>query len=237
MKNAVDVEWSFRRFSAHGKSLPEIILTTLADCHNEHADGQALVRSKHKRSYGQVSYTVQERLEEALAGLEGVEFKRPGRGKPKVLVVNGTALVPWRYSRLATADLQQQKYGTSDARIGNFSMPAGPSQGMLDLGDGARASLTPEEIELVDALQELDDSESLKHHRVVVVAYASNHNALHHALWADAQLGEDGTLILQNTQELFHADSADAAAKAEPKSFDSEPRRGLNLMPKEASGS
>lgn len=237
MKNAVDVEWSFRRFGAHGKSLPGIILTTLTNCHNEHADGQALINSKHKRSYGQVSYTVQERLEDALTGLEGVEFKRPGNGKPKVLVVNGTALVPWRYSRLATADLHQQKYGTSDSRIGTFSMPVGPSQGMLDLGDGARASLTPEEIALVEALEELEDSESLKHHPVVVVAYASNHQALHQAVWADAQLDEDGTLILQNTQELFHADPADAAAKPVPKSFDSEPRRGFNLTPKEASGS
>lgn len=59
----------------------------------------------------------------------------------------------------------------------------------------------------------------------------------HHAVWADAQLDEDGTLILQNAQVLFHADSADAAAKAEPKGFDSQPRRDLNLMPKEASGS
>ncbi|CAH0200753.1 hypothetical protein SRABI83_01899 [Arthrobacter sp. Bi83] len=237
MKSAVDIEWAFRRFSAHGKSLPETILATLTECHNEHADGQALVRSRHKRSYGQVSYTVQERLEEALTGLEGVEFKRPGRGKPKVLVVNGTALLTWRYSRLATAGLKQQKYGTSDARVGNFSMPVGPSQGMLDLGDGVRASLTPEETDFVDALRELDDSESLKHHRVVVVAYASNHNALHNAIWADAQLDEDGTLILQNAQVLFDADSADAAAMAELKGFDSQPRRALNLMPKEASGS
>lgn len=237
MKNAVDIEWSFRRFSAHGKSLPEIILTTLTDCHNEHADGQAVIRSKHKRSYGQVSYTVQERLEDALAGLEGVEFKRPGRGKPKILIVNGTALVPWRYSRLATADLHQQKYGTSDSRVGTFSMPVGPSQGMLDLGVGVRATLTPEEIELLDALRELDDSESPKHHRVVVVAYASNHHALHHALWADAQLDEDGTLLLQNVQMLFHADSADATATGETRRFDTQPRREFNLMPKEASGS
>lgn len=237
METAVDTEWAFQRFGAHGKALPHTVLSTLVDCHNEHADGQSLIDSRHKRSYGQVSYTVQERLETALAGAEGVEFKRPAKGKPKVMVINGTALVQWRYSRKAADDPRGRIYGTSDARVGNFSMPVGHTQGRLDLGDGAKASLSPEEIELVETLQELNDAGAGPHHRVVVVAYASNYKSLHRAVWADAHLDEDGSLVLENEQVLYDGDSLDSVDAAETKRFDSQPRRALRLQPRDGTGS
>lgn len=237
MEAELDTAWAFRRFGAHGKSMAETVLSALIDCHNEHADGQAVIKSKHKRAYGQVSYTVQERLESAFAGSEGIEFKRPAKGKPKVLVINGTALLQWRYSSKATDDPRFGTYGTSDARIGNFSMAVEPIQGKLDLGDGAKTALSAEETELVEALQELNEAETGLHHQVVVVAYASNHKSLHRAVWADARLNEEGGLILENEQVLYDGDSFDSADTPEVKRFDSQPRRELGLQPKGAFGS
>lgn len=234
---AVDIEWALRRFGAPGKTLPDTVLSVVIDCHNEHADGQSLIKSRHKRVYGQVSYTVQERLETALAGSEGIEFKRPAKGKPRVMVVNGTALVPWRYSRKATADPRDLTYGTSDARVGNFFMAVGPIQGRLDFGDGAKAALSPEEAKVVETLQDLNEADARPHHRVVVVAYASNDKSLHKAIWADARLNEDGRLILENEQVLYDGDSLDLVDAPEIKRFDSQPRRDLGLQPKDGSGS
>lgn len=236
MELVVDIAWAFQRFGVIGKSLPSLLTEALISCHDEHADAQSMIRSSNKRAYGTVSYTVQERLYEALAGKEGVEYKSPGKGKPKVLVINGTALVQWRYSKSSATDLLMKKYATSDSRVGTFTIPVGATQGMLDLGDGARASLSEEELQLVESLRVLVDSEPREHHRVVVVAYASSSKALHHAVWADAKLNDDGTLLLENVQMLHAADTAEMTESSESKRFDGQPRRDFGLLPKRVSG-
>lgn len=233
MEQSADNVWAFQRFGVIGKSLPAIVTESLVGCHDEHADAQAMIRSSNKRAYGTVSYTVQERLHEALAGKEGVEYKKPGKGKPKVLVINGTALVQWRYSKSSTTDLLMKKYATSDSRVGTFTIPVGAAQGMLDLGDGARASLSDEELELVESLRVLAESEPREHHRVVVVAYASSSKALHQAVWADATLNDDGTLLLENVQNLYAADAGEMTESSELKRFDAQPRRDFGLLPKQ----
>lgn len=232
METAVDQNWVFQRFGALGKLLSATVTETLVDCHNEHADGQAMIKSRNRRAYGTVSYTVQERLVEALAGKEGVEFRRLGKGKPRVLMVNGTILVQWRYSKSAVKDLLERKYGTSESRIATFQIPIGPQQGVFDLGQNERVSLTPEETELVETLRALSEAESREHHRVVVIAYASDARALHKVLWADAALNDDGTLKVENLQLLFNADAEDVVVSSDRKRFDQQPRREFGLAPK-----
>ena len=139
MEPAVDNAWAFDRFGVLGKSLAATVTEALFGCHEEHADAQSMIRSSNKRAYGAVSYTAQERLHELLAGKEGVEYKRPGKGKPKVAVINGTALVQWRYSNSPASDLLMKKYATSDFRESIFGLPVGATQGTLDLGDGERS--------------------------------------------------------------------------------------------------
>lgn len=236
MELTVDNVWAFQRFGVLGNSLPGIVADAIVGCHDEHADAQSMIRSSNKRAYGTVSYTVQERLHEALAGKEGVEFKPLGKGKPKVLVINGTVLVQWRYSKSPATDLLMKKYATSDSRVGTFTLPIGATQGMLDLGDGARASLSEAELELVESLKVLAESEPAEHHRVVVIAYASSSRSLHQVAWADAKLNADGTLLLENVQTLHTADTAEIAESSEAKRFDSQPRREFGLVPKQVNG-
>lgn len=233
---AGDGIWALERFGTLGKQLPGMIREALADCHEEHANAQMQINSTNQRAYGAVSYTVQERLHTVLAGQSGVEFKRPGKGKPKILVVNGTMLVPWRYSGSATANLLERRYAKSDSRIATFSTPLGNVQGMLDLGDENYEPPTPEELELLESLQALGESEAQEFHRVVVIAYASNPRALHKVVWADASLNDDGTLNMDNIQVLFNAEVAETNGASEPKRFDTQPRRGFNLKSKQSNG-
>lgn len=235
MELAVGDVWAFRRFGVLGKSLRSRVLSTIIDCHNEHANAQMQIHSTHKRAYGSVSYTFHERLFEDLAGLESVEFKRPGKGKPRVLVVNDTLIVLWRYANNAKSDLPTRKYANSDSRVNTFSVPTGGSQGVLDLGDGVGASLTSEELELVEQLRNIEAAEPRLHHRVVVIAYASDAKDLHKVVWADATLNDDGTLLLENTQEIHRADSPEMTAFSSPKRFDTQPRRDFGLLPKKVS--
>lgn len=230
--------WEFRRFGALGKSFRSKVLSAIAECHDEHANAQMQIQSRNKRAYGAVSYTFQERLFEELSGLEGVEFKSPGKGKPKVLVVNDTVVVQWRYAKTAVSDLMTRKYASSASRVNTFSVLVGGTQGVLDLdlGGGARASLTPEELELVESLKALDAAEPRIHHRVVVIAYASDAKDLHKVVWADATLNEDGTLLLENLQELHSAAGPQMTDLSSPKRFDSQPRREFGLLPKNVSG-
>lgn len=226
------LDWEFRRFAELGKGLGGLIRGHLISGHGRHADGQKVIGSRHQTPYGSVNRTIQESLSEELLNYDGVEFRSPGKGKPKVLCVNGTLLVLWRYAKVADKGITQQRYGTSESRITTFHIKNSSSQRSFDLGFGSIDLLTTEEKELVEELRAFEEAEPRAYHSVVVVAYASNSKELFEAFWGDASINSDGTLQLENMRQLYKPETGQYPLTSTKRSFTDQPKRNLGLKPK-----
>ena len=185
--------WLRERFGDGGPALRDGIPEMLRDRHRGMADAQEQAPIKSQSVYGQIWRSVHDEIEERFGSLAAAQLYRPKNAPYRVLVVNGTALFPWRYAHDARTELDRASFGleVSDARkavLAGVELP-----GMLPFGEITTSGLPEEEAEIERYRAQF--RETAAQHPVVVVAYASNPDALLNAFWGDIKrLREDGTL-------------------------------------------
>lgn len=193
MEEVESQAWRMERFGDDGLALREGIPEMLRYCHRGMADAQEQAPIKSQSVYGQMWRSVHDELEERFRSLATAQLYRPKNAPYKVLVVNGTALFPWRYAHDARAGVDQASFGSqvSDTRRGVLGGVDVPD--MLPFGESTTPWLPEEAAEIERYRAEF--RETAAEHPVVVIAYASNPDALLNAWWGDVKrLREDGTL-------------------------------------------
>lgn len=185
--------WLTERFGGDGPALRDGIPEMLQYCHRGMADAQEQAPIKSQSVYGQIWRSVHDEIEDRFRSLTTAQLYRPKNAPYRVLVVNGTALFPWRYAHDARTELDRASFGleVSDTRKAVLSGVDVPD--MLPFDEDTAPWLPGEAAEIERYRAEF--RETATRHPVVVVAYASNPDALLNAFWGDIrQLRDDGTL-------------------------------------------
>lgn len=194
MDNMEGRAWLLERFGADGQRLRTGMPAMLWRRHLGMADAQERAPMKSQAVYGQIWRAVHDGMEEDFGSLPTAQLYRPPSAPYKVLVVNGTALFPWRYAHDAVTDLDQASLGAHVSPTRQLVLAGVAVPDMLPLGDlptDESDSETAEEIEFHRTVFR----EVASAHPVVVVAYASNPTSLLSAYWGDVRhLHADGTL-------------------------------------------
>ena len=182
------------RFGTHGSRLRTEIPALLQYCHRGMADAQERAPLRSQAVYGQIWRSVHDALEEDFRSLTTAQFYRPPSAPYKVLVVNGTALFPWRYAHDAVTKVDDASFGLDVSPTRKMILAGVAVPDLLPLGDLPPSDLPAEEAEEIER-HRAAFRETAAEHPVVVIAYASNPAALLTAIWGDImQLRADGTL-------------------------------------------
>lgn len=186
--------WLIERFGADGSRLRTEIPPLLQYCHRGMADAQERAPMKSQAVYGQIWRSVHDAIEEDFRSLTTAQFYRPPSAPYKVLVVNGTALYPWRYAHDAVTDLDNASFGLDVSPTRKTILAGVAVPDLLPLGDLSPSDISAEEADEIER-HRAAFRETAAEHPVVVIAYASNPAAFLTAIWGDInQLREDGTL-------------------------------------------
>ena len=166
----------------------------LQHCHRGMAEAQERAPMKAQAVYGQIWRAVHDAIEEDFRSLTTAQFYRPPSAPYKVLVVNGTALFPWRYAHDTVTDLDQASLGLNVSLTRKAVLTGVALPDMLPLEDAPTADLPPEDADEIERYRAAF-RETAAEHPVVMLAYACNPAALLAAAWGDIeQLRDDGTL-------------------------------------------
>lgn len=186
--------WLMERFGSEGSRLRDGIPAMLRHCHRGMAEAQERAPMRSQAVYGQIWRAVHDAIEEDFGSLTSAQFYRPRNAPYKVLVVNGTALFPWRYAHDSVTDLDQASLGVDVSPTRRAVLAGAALQDMLPFGEMTTADLPAEEADEIERYREAF-RETAAEHPVVVLGYASNPAALLTAVWGDIkQLRADGTL-------------------------------------------
>lgn len=194
--------WLIERFGADGCQLRDELPGLLQYCHRGMAEAQDRAPMKDQAVYGQIWRSVHHMIQLDFHSLTTAQLYRPPSAPYKVLVVNGTAIFPWRYAHDAVTKLDDASFGhnVSATRKGILAGVAVPD--MLPLGDLPTEDLPSEDAAEIERYRTAF-RETAAEHPVVVVAYASNPAALLKVFWGDVeQLNVDGTLKWGWREEL-----------------------------------
>ncbi len=206
-------EFAIQMFGADGVRIRERVAEVVREVHNAMADAQQISGQRSSGVYGVMWRGLYERFEE-FGALPHATLDRPGQAPYKVPVINGTALVAWRYGRTSDDDLFDIPFVTSDARSGMFSLSLTDTQEELDL-DLPRPELTDEERELAGTVQAAFDASDARVSKVVVVAVSSSPHALHKVEWGEVVDVVDGCLRWGFHESLMGVTSAGLLPVAE----------------------
>jgi hypothetical protein len=168
------------------------------------ADAQDSAPIKAHSVYGQMWKSVHEQFADQLGSLPTAQRYRPPGAPYKLPVVNRVALFPWRYAHDAVTELAQASFGLDVSATRKDVLTRGADvPDMLPFGEITNSDL-PEEAALDIERYRAQFRETAAAHPVVVVAYASNPDALHNAHWAVVKgLRADGTLELGYREPLY----------------------------------
>lgn len=199
-------EFAIQMFGADGVRIRERAAEVVREVHNAMADAQQISGQRSSGVYGVMWRGLYERFEE-FGALSHATLNRPGQAPYKVPVINGTALVAWRYGRTNDDDLADIPFVTSDARAAVFSLPVAGVQRELNF-ELPRPELTDEELELATTVQAAFDAEGAQVSKVVVVAVSSSPRALHKVEWGEVVGIADGCLQWGFRESLMDVTSA-----------------------------
>lgn len=233
MDKLQNMHWWLERFGRLGHFMHKLTIESLGNAHEEHANAQAQITAEHSRVYGPVNFTAQDFFHKALKRRHDVFFVPPRRGVPKIPVVNGRAVVFWRYANRDGIDVLMKKFGTSSSRVAAFNMAITARQEALELDDDEDLQLTAADRAFLEKVEAAASVAEKSVYPVTVVAYSSNVAGLYHVLCADAQLNGDGTLELTDTHVLS-MDLREPAqgATSDVKRFDQAPKKQFDLKSK-----
>jgi hypothetical protein len=121
-------------------------------------------------------------LVEGLEDVAGVEVQRRKRARYRLPVVGGVPLIPWRYAKDRSTEIDRVPFGQPvSATRALWFEPSYDRQlplGEEGLGDAVLADLTDGQRDELDAYGK-DIKELASRQRVAVLAYASNPAAVH----------------------------------------------------------
>jgi hypothetical protein len=186
--------WLLERFGTDGAPLRTGLPAMLLRRHLGMADAQERAPMRAHAVYGQIWRAVHDGMEEDFGSLPSAQLYRPPSAPYKIMIVNGTALFPWRFAHDAVTELDQASLGAHVSPTRQLVLAGVAVPDMLPFV-GPPAD-DPDD----DAVGEIERyraafREVAAAHPVVVVAYASNPVALLSAYWGDVrQLRADGTL-------------------------------------------
>jgi hypothetical protein len=194
--------WLIERFAADGSRLRDELPSLLQYCHQRMAEAQDRAPMNDQAVYGQIWRAVHYMIQQDFQSLMTAQLYRPPSAPYKILVVNGTAIFPWRYAHDAVTKLDDAGFGhnVSATRKGILAGVGVPD--MLPLGDLPTEDLPAEDAAEIER-HRAAFRETAAEHPVVVVAYASNPAALLKVFWGDVErLNADGTLKWGWREEL-----------------------------------
>lgn len=186
--------WLLERFGADGARLRAGLPAMLRDRHLGMADAQERAPMRAHAVYGQIWRAVHDGMVEDFGSLPTAQLYRPPSAPYQIVVVNGTALFPWRFAHDMVTELDHASLGARVSPTRQLVLAGVAMPDMLPLGD------LPADDPEADASEEIElyrtaFREVAAAHPVVAVAYASNPAALLSAWWGDVrQLRADGTL-------------------------------------------
>jgi len=229
-----DMQWWLGRFGRLGRFMHATAVDSLSNAHEEHMNAQAQITADHSRVYGPVNFSAQHFFHAALRNRPEVTFERPRWGASKLPVVNGRAVVFWRYANKDGVDVLTKKFGTSGSRVAAFKMTKTAYQETLDLDVDEELQLSAADLAFLEKVQDAASIEEGTVYPVTVVAYSSNVTGLYQVLCADAELNEDGTLKLSDMQTLSTdlREQAHEGLGAAIKRFDHGSKKHFDLKPK-----
>ncbi|MCQ6271007.1 hypothetical protein M8J71_10980 [Pseudarthrobacter sp. R1] len=234
MENSTDTQWWLERYGRLGHFMRKVTIESLRNAHEEHANAQAQITANHSRVYGPVNFSAQDFFHAALKSRAEVSFERPRPGASRLPVVNGRAVVFWRYANKEGVDVLTKTFGTSGHRIAAFNMERTARQEVLDLDIDEDLQLTAADVAFLEKMEEViatEEEEAV--YPVTVVAYSSNVSGLYNILCADAKLNNDGTLGLSDINSLVtDLREQPLARSSESKRFDQAPKKQFNLKSK-----
>jgi hypothetical protein len=155
-------------------------------------------------AYGLMWIKVPRALVTAFAGVGGVQPLHPKGAGYLVPVINGVPLVPWRYAKDRATTVDDVAFGVSEVRRSLFE-PVGQlglELGEPGLGDAVLDQLSAEKRRRLRAHLEAIRALAADGHRIAVLAYASNPDALLRIYLGYADLGTDDRLVWAFREEL-----------------------------------
>lgn len=173
---------SLELFGPDGPLIREQVPRIFTDLHTRMADAQEVSGQTSRGVYGQIWRGAFEDLQKAFGHLQGASRFTPEGANYRVVIVNGVAIFPWRYSLDHVSSAGAARFATSGARLALFEQRRPELNQELDFGL-ERPHLSDEDVEVLknrasNLAQVLADAKS-----TVVVAYASSVDGLHSLEW------------------------------------------------------
>lgn len=173
---------SLELFGADGPLIREKIPGIFSDLHSRMADAQQVSGQIARGVYGQIWRGALEDLQKAFGGLRGASLFTPEGANYRVVVINGVALFPWRYSLDHAASADTARFATSGARVALLEQSRPELMQELDFGvEGPH--LAEEDMMVLKGRAGNLDQVMRDAKATVVIAYASSVDGLHALEW------------------------------------------------------
>lgn len=195
-----DRRWAIETFGEFGAHIRGRVAELVRDEHLAMTDAQAASGHRGQDVYGQFWRGIHQRFEE-FANLSHATLIRPGKAPYRIPVINGVALVPWRWNHSRGGDLASVRFATSEARLAMFELQTPATQGKFEIGM-PDPGLGDDEKELARLVEEAIGERSVTANKVVVVAISSSTLGLHEMRWGEVRLAAAGYLEWRYTQDL-----------------------------------
>lgn len=207
MSKSQGIAWSREVLGEVGPHIRSTAPQVLAATHSLYAAYQDALDLGSAEPYGLMWKGVPKALVDEFSGIAGIQVHRPRYGRVQLPVINGVPLIPWRYAKDTTTDIDRTPFGhpVSRSRKSLFTqlelLPELPL-GEHGLGETLLAGLSTEQRREVDEYGANIRTLATEHRYVAVLAYASNPAALLRCCLGYAQLGNDDLLDWAYREEL-----------------------------------
>jgi hypothetical protein len=207
MGNVEAAAWSRAVFDEVGPYVQELVPQVLLETHSRYVANQVALDLDTNDPYGLIWLGLPKALIDAFGGVAGVQTYRPPRGRYRLPVINGVPVIPWRYAKDSSTDVDRVPFGhpVSAPRRAMFDelglQPELPL-GDTGLGDEVVARLSSREQQEFDAYGR--DIRKLMAETGVsaVLAYASTPDGVHRCHFGYATLGDDDMLVWRFREEI-----------------------------------
>lgn len=198
MEDLGGVAWARKMFGDEGPHFRDCLPRVLADTHSQYSTFQVASGLPSADPYGLIWLGMPNALMEEFQGIAGVQPHRPKRARYRIPVINSVPLIPWRFAKDTTTDIDQVPFGqpvsaSKQSLFEPIQTPLELDLGESGLGNAVLDRLSPQERGELDKYGA--EIASLATGRLVgVVAYASNQEALLSSYFGFASLRPSGVL-------------------------------------------
>ncbi|SES39994.1 hypothetical protein [Lentzea albida] len=198
MEDLAGVAWARRMFGTEGPHVRDCLPRVLAETHSQYSTLQVSTGLPSADPYGLIWLGMPNALVEGLFGIAGVRAYRPRRARYRIPVINSVPLIPWRFAKDKTTDIDQVPFGrpVSASKQSLFTTVQTPLEldlGESGLGDSVVNRLSQQERQELDRHSE-QIAKLATEQLVGVLAYSSNPEALLSSYFGFATLRANGLL-------------------------------------------